>query len=401
MKLALISFAKEDPETLVPIGFLPLFDGTVAEAQVRIANELGAAKFIFLSPAMHGKLLQYTDALMDRGIDAEIVRSASDLAKFASDEDDLIFLGDGILPGADVQDILMDAPDELILVTDNADEHAAYERIDLNHRWLGIASLKAQRLAALAEIPDDWDVGSALLRTAVQAECRREMLSGTQVENRAVSSLGNSASASQFVQAKLADYRPSGGNFLERLAVWPLTRKLLPRIWKTPDIGRYLGGISPVLSFLAPVLAYFAYPALSLGFLAVAALFLGISGKISVFSNPKKGMQLGGAFFSIFALITLAILVFSQSVPANIAPHMVILALLSGSFLVSRRLVFNSWVDWFRPDNLLIILILFIFTAAGNFVGGLLTSALLCMAYLVTGHLPTPRRDKKTEIPSE
>ena len=57
---------------------------------------------------MHGALLQYADALKARNIDAEIIRNASDLQQYASDQDDLIFLGDGIFPEESLESDLLE-----------------------------------------------------------------------------------------------------------------------------------------------------------------------------------------------------------------------------------------------------------------------------------------------------
>ncbi len=376
----------------MPIGLLPLFDGTIAEAQVRIAGELGAEKIIFLSPTMHGALLQYTDALKRAGGDAEIVRSTSDLAQYASDKDDLIFFGDGILPGQEAKKRLSETEGEIIFVVDNAEAYAEYERIDLNHRWLGIAALNASRQSTLADIPDDWDAGSALLRTAVQSECRREIISATQLTDGAVSCLDGSVTTLQFERTKLSNFRPDRGNILEKYLVWPLTGRLLPRLWRMKDLGKYLGFSAPFLGLSATVLAYFQLPAISIGFLLLGALFLVISGQVSIFSVTAQKIRPEKVLFAVFATLTLVISVFQHSETGSLLPNTVILLLLFGSFLVSRRGATGHKMDWMKPDNILILLILFIFSAFDAFIAGLYGTALLCMVYLVAGHYLGPIR---------
>ena len=177
MKLALISLAKDDLDGNGPIALLPLFGGSLLDLQIGAAQRFGCEKYIFLCPVTHGALLQKIDAMKQQGLDAEYVRSPSDLVQYASDQDHIVYIADGILPNAEIVEQLSGAPQELLFTVLHADEYQEFERIDLNQRWLGIVSLKTSRLSAMIDIPDDWEVGSALLRTAVQADCPRAIIS--------------------------------------------------------------------------------------------------------------------------------------------------------------------------------------------------------------------------------
>ena len=267
MKLALISLAKDDLDGNGPIGLLPLFAGTLLDLQIGAAQRIGCEKFIFLCPVTHGALLQKIDIMKQQGLDAEYVRSPSDLVQYASDEDHLIYFADGILPNEEIIDQLSGIPGELLFTVLHAEEYQEFERIDLNQRWLGILSLNTFRLSAMIDIPDDWEVGSALLRTAVQADCPRAIISDRKMGSGAISHVQSEISAEQFTRRKLTEMPVKEDNFLNRFLLYPLTRRSLPRLWKKKASGQYLGIFTLITGASAILAAVFGYVAASLALL--------------------------------------------------------------------------------------------------------------------------------------
>ncbi|QJB68096.1 hypothetical protein [Parasphingorhabdus halotolerans] len=390
MKLALISFAKEDVETRVPIGLLPLFNGTVAQAQVQAVCAAGAEKIIFLSPTMSGALLQYIDRLKQEGISAEIVRSAQDLAQYASDNDDLLYLEDGILPGKDLIDALGVGQGETIFVASNADQYSHFERIDLNHRWLGIAKLKASRLSALLDLPDDWDIGSALLRTAVQAECNRTIILDSDIDNGRIQTLFSNVQIAQYTRSELNNSGSLQENFLEKWIAWPLTRRLLPKLWRRENSARNIGISSMVCGAIATVLAYFSWSVASLGFLVAGSLLAYVGGRIPIFARRPNGERVQNIAFAILTLIALIILVFVESGPRLLLPNLVILAIFVGNLATAIRGRSSGRLAMLKPSILLVIMIFLAGASFGSFVSGLYVAALFCAAFLVA-HLGLSR----------
>ena len=106
MKLALISLLQDNSEGNGPIGLSSLFDDRIVDHQIQMAQSLGAEKILLISANMPGPLLQHIDMLKQYGQDIQIVRNGADMAGFAEDEGNLLFLGDGILPSGDVPKLL-------------------------------------------------------------------------------------------------------------------------------------------------------------------------------------------------------------------------------------------------------------------------------------------------------
>jgi len=261
---------------------------------------------------------------------------------------------------------------------------------------LGVAILDGTRLSALADIPDDWDIGSALLRTAVQSECHREIISDPAVRDGALSSLLDSGTAALFSQKRLQQFRPARGNFMERLMVWPLTRRLLPRLWKLPGSKRSLGIFGSVAAILASASAVFEYSILALIFLFLGGLGGKLRNRISLFSKEDQEFDIWKSLFGFFAILTLLILVFRQSTGAIFVPNLVITGLLLSNLTLVRWIKARGKIAWFEPDDLLIILILLVATIFGGFTLGLYGAALYCAAFLVL-HFVNAANDVKSD----
>ncbi|MEH6756533.1 MAG: hypothetical protein V7676_03360 [Parasphingorhabdus sp.] len=345
---------------------------------------MGAEKIIFLCPTMHGALLQYIDILKGQGIDAEIVRNAGDLGQYVSQDDDMVFLGDGIIPWQSLEKHLSEQSGELVYVVTNANLYENFERIDLSQRWLGIALLKAMRLEEIAEIPDDWDIGSALLRTAVQSECYRELVSDEDMRADAVPQLLDAEASVTYAKRQLDKVEIPKQNFLDRFLVWPLMRRAIPSLWKAHEGKRYIGLAGMACAVIAAGLSLIVSPAISFGFLFLGALCIALHNRIAIFSVNDGKRDLTSLSFYGVAAIVLIFTVFQEGSRSTIFADIAILFLFVGNFWMVIRASNNSKLNLIRPDILLVLLILLIASAAGFFSIGLYISALLCMAYLIT-----------------
>lgn len=384
VKLALISLSKDTPDNFGPIGLLPLFDGLVVDQQIRAAQRAGAQKIILVSPTMSGAVLQYVDKLQGQGIDIEIVRSGHDLVQFAAPENDLIFLGDGVLPDGAMVEKLSGLSDEVIFVAPDSEDVSDFERIDRNDRWLGIARLEASRLSGFIDLPEDWDVGSALLRGAVQSECRRELVEDVNSPDGVISNLISQSKISEYSAGHLRQAKKGRGNFLEKTLTWPLTKALLPSLWKAPAANNYLGWAAPIAGILAGFLVVMDLPVSA----AIALLILGmilvyVRQHIQIFSNLAKGIDIAAVAVYLIAIVVIFSIIIRDSIPVSLAANLVIFAVGLGSvWLVYRSNRKSKW-DWIKPDIGLSLIILLGFSLFGSFMSGIYVIALLGMAYLI------------------
>lgn len=383
MKLALISLAKDDLDGNGPIALLPLFDGTLLDLQISAAQRFGCEKFIFLCPVTHGALLQKIDAMKQQGLDAEYVRTPSELVQYASDQDQLIYIADGILPNDEIVDQLSGPSQELLFTVLHAEEYQEFERIDLNQRWLGIVSLDAFRLSAMIDIPDDWEVGSALLRTAVQADCPRAIISDRKMGAGAIAHVQSEISAEQFTRAKLRDMPAKRDNFLNRFLLHPLTKRSLPRLWKKKAAPQYLGLFTLTAGVAAILSAAFGY--------AVASLTLLFLGSVTQYTRSAM-IQFGSVVtvkdwtslaLDFLAVTGVVILLVKASEATTLVPNLVIATLLLAHLLLTRTGVVNRRLALVKPDMRLVLLVLLLATILGHLSYGLYGVALFSGLFLV------------------
>lgn len=391
MSLALISLSKDAPEDSGPIGLLSLFDGNILDQQVRAAIEAGAEQILLVCHTMDGAFLQYVDHLRSSGIDAQLVRSGKDLVQFAAPESDILFFGDGMLPGKTMVEQLADMQGEAIFVVNDAEEYSDLERIDLNHRWLGVARLTASRLSEFIDLPEDWDVGSALLRGAVQSECKREVVTDSEISEGAVSHLMSKSIISDYTQEKLADARFKNGNFLERFVVWPLSRALLPRLWQNPGAGNYLGwSVIMLLLFAGGVSLFNVSTVVVFILMLLAAGLLAIRGYIDLFSSNIRHLDWFLILSQLLIGIIILMMVVRDSTVVTMPPNLVIYALLLGVLVLVRQTSQISHWDWIKPETMLVLMTMLVFVSIGSFFAGLYFTAIWGMIFLLGKFLTAP-----------
>ncbi|QTD56076.1 hypothetical protein [Parasphingorhabdus cellanae] len=383
MRLGLISLSAESPAGNKPAAMLPLFDSNILSRQVQSVRQMGAEKIIFLSPTMHSELLQYADNLKNHDIKIDIARNALDLQDYVSQGDDLIFLGDGVFPDHSIEQKIQDQSEELIYVVANADNYDNFERIDLTHRWLGIALLKSERLAEIADIPDDWDIGSALLRTAVQAESARALVSDTDMLDDAVSQLLNSEASDAYAKRQLGAIKLPKQNVFDRFLLWPSMRKLIPVLWKSPSAKNYSGFASLGAATVAVTLGLLGWPAVALGLLFAGSIALALHHRISILSARSRRVDLLSLCFHLLAATVLTVAVVNLASPESMSGDITILLLLFGNLWIIFTQPENKRLNPIIPDTSLILLVLLLAAAFGVFSTGLYLVTLFCLVYLI------------------
>jgi hypothetical protein len=85
----------------------------------------------------------------------------------------ILLLGDGVAPPANLVAAFTEEPDPAVATVPDDEQHAAFERIDAESRWAGVAVVDAPLLGSTAAMLGDWDLQSTLLRRAIQEGARR------------------------------------------------------------------------------------------------------------------------------------------------------------------------------------------------------------------------------------
>ena len=147
---------------------LPLAGRTLLEYQVRCAAAAGAAPIVVVVDRVPQALQDAFERLRLDGIGVFPVSDVHEAVSRFEAGSMLLLIGDGVAASAELVAALAEEPEAAVAtVPDNAD-YEAFERIDAQARWAGVAVLNAQTLGSTAAMLGDWDLQSTLLRRAIQ-----------------------------------------------------------------------------------------------------------------------------------------------------------------------------------------------------------------------------------------
>lgn len=165
--LSLMDAAHGEPQGLR--GLLPIGGRSILRHQLGLAMALGCSRIVVLAETLTGDLVALQHAAEAGGARFHVVASARALAPLVAAEDELLVLGEGLLAmPEDALRLLGDGPVVLTLPIE-AGLPLGFERIDINNAGAGAMLLPGKLIAALGDLPGDWNPGSALLRIASQA----------------------------------------------------------------------------------------------------------------------------------------------------------------------------------------------------------------------------------------
>lgn len=157
--------APADP-TANPMCLRRLMGQPILVHQIMQLRRHGITNFAIAVESVPAELHIIVERLVLQGIEAQIVRHGSAL-KLTPSERVLVRKSDFW-----IDDVLLEAflkqDGNRIAVVDEGPAHTAFERIDLNRRWPGLALLESDLIQSDADMPDDWNMASTLLRKCLQ-----------------------------------------------------------------------------------------------------------------------------------------------------------------------------------------------------------------------------------------
>ena len=183
----------------------------VIETQVRRLHEAGA-QTIWVS-AKEDQLLPVTVVarLRSEGLPVVVVTAPGQLTR-ANPLIPVIILGAAVVADAGLIVELAGEPGNVILVASPAANNGL-ERIDRDTAWAGVMRIEAALLSATIDDLGEWDLGSTLLRRAVQA---RAQLRRASADTPGLSVLGTPEAAWRWVQERMASGVASHASWPQR-----------------------------------------------------------------------------------------------------------------------------------------------------------------------------------------
>ncbi|MBB5708975.1 hypothetical protein [Sphingomonas xinjiangensis] len=336
--LAGLIFAIEDasdrPGTLVAT--LPFGGMTLLEYQVRLLVGAGAQQVLIAVGRMTPALLAAINRASRRDIALEVVRSAEEAAEKMTPGTRVLVLADGLVTTDPVMDRMGSEGPEALLVTDQADSPAAIERLDMRDCWAGMARISLGQLKKIAEMPDDYDFQSALLRVASQSGADHVPLTGGWLRGgHAVErSAEGLAARNTGVLAALSDRRADWAN---RWVFTRVARLALPELVarNIPDWGPLAAGGLLGVGALAALAAEWTGTGLVVSLLSAAALSTAAS-LTTLRGEERRSQQLEWAMLALFGGVTLVAGWVEQARVDAATPMVLAMVAAAAQFLVER-----------------------------------------------------------------
>ncbi len=266
-RIALLCVADGDGQYGDNVALAMLYGKPLIFYQIKRLYALGINRFFIAIDSVSGILLALADELRGQAIDIEFVRSPNDLA-IKIDSNSLIWVQSAhIWIDQDIaRDFLAQARPSILTVEEHA-ENQKFERIDLNTRWSGIMVIDHATLASISSLPDGWDIGSSLLRQAMQVPLEHIQLRQQQVNMGQISYIQKSSDLS----AISAVAWPQMG-WLEDQIAPHVAKPVLSWLGENEQIKQILPWVFPIVSGLSAGVAALGSAAVALALLPAAIL---------------------------------------------------------------------------------------------------------------------------------
>ena len=258
--IALLCIGDISPaEGEVALPLTPLFGRPMIHHMIKSLQRVGITQFCVGVDTVPGALLSYRDEVAKEGLELRFVREPSAMATLLTAETRALVLRGDTIWDAVLIDRALQHNRPLIATVEERSENQMFERIDLNSRWAGMAILDRSSVAALTQLPEGWDMASALLRQGLQDNVTLWPLKQSEIQDghvRRLESAGDLAAAQGLLMAPPA----IGPATLESKLFSNGLSRFGPTIWSVP-CGRGLAEFSfPGLSLIAALLAITGFP---------------------------------------------------------------------------------------------------------------------------------------------
>jgi hypothetical protein len=260
---------------------LPLAGRTLLEYQVRCVAAAGAAPIVVIVERVPQAL---QDAFERLRLDGLTVIAASDVQDAVSRFEAgsmILMIGDGVAPAANLVAALAEEPEPAVATLPDTEENAAFERIDGESRWAGVALVDTRNLGSTAAILGDWDLQSTLLRKTLQEGALRVPVS----EGAAPLLAERPEQLADFQKTLIAASRGARTDWASRYLLPPIEEIVTERLMETSVRPAWLVWLALLLT-IAGALAF------ARGLLGAGLVFLVLSTPLDIVAARLAALRL-------------------------------------------------------------------------------------------------------------
>lgn len=303
----LVRDGREDSSVLAAL--LPVAGLTVLERQADAAVAAGCTAILVLVDAVPAALTAALDRLRGRGVAVTVVRGGGDVLAALPDNAQLLLAADGLSAPRSLWLTIGAAGAPRLLAVADAPATSALERIDADRRWAGLALLDSMVVAALRQMPSDWDPQLALIRAAIQANAPTSTCEPQLFERGDMSVVETAAAAALVEQRLLSAGTEDVAGIVTAAVLMPIARAAAQPLLR----GLHAGLVARLIGMLGAVMSVVGFAALSSPVVAVGAALVGAlatacARTLSAFRPESRALRLVGKATSVIDLLAIACL---------------------------------------------------------------------------------------------
>ncbi|MFV0645093.1 MAG: hypothetical protein ACK5NN_11440 [Sphingomonadaceae bacterium] len=159
-------------ENRMPVSKGSLGMRSVLQFQADMALRMGAGRIIVWTDGLTDALLPVQHRVEQEGARFYAVDSVRTLSGLISASDEVLVVQDGLVPDPLLTEQILGPHSGVLGLPVDPAIAQGFERIDANRAWSGVMMLRGAAVERLAELPDDVEPASALLRIGLQSGTR-------------------------------------------------------------------------------------------------------------------------------------------------------------------------------------------------------------------------------------
>lgn len=212
--------------------FVEIAGRSILEWQIHALQRAGIRRFLIEVDNIPGSLLALADKLEREGLEIDFVRKINEVKNSLPPKAALVVLAEAHYFSDVVVSEMLALQAPFIATVDSRDDNAAFERIDLNTRWAGMALLNSVTVQSIGELPDGWSIASSLLRHAVQAGTPFLPVAQSMLQQGDVVRATDQADFAPVVDNILKPRGDEAAGYIERRIFGAVGKNLAPLVWR-------------------------------------------------------------------------------------------------------------------------------------------------------------------------
>ncbi len=362
---------------------------SLLEHQIGQLGRLGVSRFLVEVDHVTGALLHLADSNSKNGRSVEFVRSGSDIQRLLHPSDRLWVQSEAVYVAPDLLKQMLNSAGALIVTLDGRDENEAFERIDLNTRWAGVALLEAQTAFSLQNLPEGWSMTSSILRQALQDKVGFYALNQQYIQEGKLRLVRSVQDFSTLNREILVGRINQSGGFLETRMLAPIAARIAPSVWGISAGPALVSGASIISAASSLALGATGFiPAAIVA--AIVAIVLNIFGATVADRNDSTPLS-RLAPLAVWVLLGFSTLATARLDMSYSSDGIFAALIVVGLAVLAQKLVLPAWARQVLTSPALITILMLIaspvvgFTQALQWIGIAQLAAMIASLWTANG----------------